>query len=617
MTELATRTLANVQTTVDAIHGYTKPKLQSEAVVRVFATETGLDSPRTQALLTNHLTAIAGGNLPLMGDFIALEDNSIALAAALTSARPSFIRLFKAARLTAGMDISVENMPALLTTVDGNGGPFNLGVLPTAAPASYDTTLFSGWRALADMMFFAQHITSDAVGLDTVLAAANLGDAQRDIAAATGWAQADVEAITNPAGFGWSYPAILIAANLRQLTEVMTLVKPLSVAAATVLSWAAAPTDGQAENITQALRNRYDNERYLDVAKGLNDALRDMRREALVSFLVPQLADRGVSSASDLLSYLLIDVEMTSCMRTSRVKQAISSVQMFIQRVLMGLENGSPQNGEDVSPAAIDDEQWEWRKSYRVWEANRKVFLYPENWIEPELRLDKSPFFRALEADLRKGELTDEAVEKALSNYLYKLDEVASLQVVAHYIKTGRHGGGPIDVIARTPSSPHQYYHRTYNAVDGWTAWESVDLEVESNHHLLYEMHGRKYFAWARFTEQPNDNSAPSWAVQLFVSEYRDGRWSRPITSQQPLVAEPTIVSQSPPHAYTFAVEISGGDAVVKCYRQCGVLDINEDDFVDAHSKFWDTEYKKKEHKKEGFNWVTAIYQDAHKAFAD
>ncbi len=27
---------------------------------------------------------------------------------------------------------------------------------------------------------------------------------------------------------------------------------------------------------------------------------------------------------------------------------------------------------------------WPWRKKYRVWEANRKVFLYPENYLEPE-----------------------------------------------------------------------------------------------------------------------------------------------------------------------------------------------------------------------------------------
>jgi SpoVK/Ycf46/Vps4 family AAA+-type ATPase len=31
--------------------------------------------------------------------------------------------------------------------------------------------------------------------------------------------------------------------------------------------------------------------------------------------------------------------------------------------------------------------EWNWRKNYRVWDANRKIFFYPENWIEPELRL--------------------------------------------------------------------------------------------------------------------------------------------------------------------------------------------------------------------------------------
>jgi SpoVK/Ycf46/Vps4 family AAA+-type ATPase len=33
------------------------------------------------------------------------------------------------------------------------------------------------------------------------------------------------------------------------------------------------------------------------------------------------------------------------------------------------------------------ESEWEWLKRYRVWDANRKIFLYPENWIELELRL--------------------------------------------------------------------------------------------------------------------------------------------------------------------------------------------------------------------------------------
>src|SRR2546423_12291779 len=31
--------------------------------------------------------------------------------------------------------------------------------------------------------------------------------------------------------------------------------------------------------------------------------------------------------------------------------------------------------------------EWEWLRRYRVWDADRKIFLYPENWIEPELHL--------------------------------------------------------------------------------------------------------------------------------------------------------------------------------------------------------------------------------------
>jgi ATPase family associated with various cellular activities (AAA) len=30
---------------------------------------------------------------------------------------------------------------------------------------------------------------------------------------------------------------------------------------------------------------------------------------------------------------------------------------------------------------------WKWRKNYRVRDSNRKIFLYPRNWIEPELCL--------------------------------------------------------------------------------------------------------------------------------------------------------------------------------------------------------------------------------------
>lgn len=47
---------------------------------------------------------------------------------------------------------------------------------------------------------------------------------------------------------------------------------------------------------------------------------------------------------------------------------------------------------------------WNWRNRYRVWEANRKVFLYPENWIEPELSVSANvrASLRKIEAFMRK-----------------------------------------------------------------------------------------------------------------------------------------------------------------------------------------------------------------------
>ena len=60
----------------------------------------------------------------------------------------------------------------------------------------------------------------------------------------------------------------------------------------------------------------------------------------------------------------------------------------------MGLEP------EVVVEADVDGDSawswWKWMSKYRVWEANRKVFLWPENWIEPELKIDRSQFFKDL-----------------------------------------------------------------------------------------------------------------------------------------------------------------------------------------------------------------------------
>ena len=152
------------------------------------------------------------------------------------------------------------------------------------------------------------------------------------------------------------------------------------------------------------LRKRFSDDAWLSNVRKGQDALREQKRDALVALLLsdgdrPWAEKSGATSADHLYEYLLLDTQMSACMTTSRIVQAHAVVQQFAQRCTMGLEAGWQIPANEL----VDWKQWKWMQSYRVWEACRKIFLYPENWMEPEVRDDKSRFFEELESDLNQG----------------------------------------------------------------------------------------------------------------------------------------------------------------------------------------------------------------------
>jgi hypothetical protein len=241
--------------------------------------------------------------------------------------------------------------------------------------------------------------------------------------------------------------------------------------------------------------------------------------------------DNNITDINSLYGYFLIDPEMNPCMITSRIKQAISSMQLFVDRCLMNLEAGIVLSNDFTT-------QWTtWRKRYRIWEANRKIFLYPENWIMPELRDDKSPFFKELESKLRQNEITDETAQDALRNYLEKLDTVANLEAVGVYPDNLT---GIVHVFGRTRNIPHQYYY-TKQMTAIWSAWERIDLDIEGDHLLPVVWNNRLMLFWGIFTEKQEEDSAgfdvpsahekippaPKYLeMKLAWSEYKNGKWT-------------------------------------------------------------------------------------------
>jgi hypothetical protein len=143
-------------------------------------------------------------------------------------------------------------------------------------------------------------------------------------------------------------------------------------------------------------------------------------------------------------------------------------------------------------------------KRYRVWEANRKVFLYPENWLEPELRDDQSTFFKETMSELLQSDITEDTAAVALLTYLSKLEEVAKLEPCGIFVQENEPGKDEDDVVhvvARTAGANRKYYYRRLNP-SGWTPWEQIKLDVEDNPVIPVVWKGRLFLFWLKILQQ-------------------------------------------------------------------------------------------------------------------
>jgi hypothetical protein len=250
--------------------------------------------------------------------------------------------------------------------------------------------------------------------------------------------------------------------------------------------------------IKKAAKSKYTKKEWLTILKPIQDILREKKRTALVQHYLIN------STSNQLYHRFLIDVEMSACQMTSRLKQAIYSAQLFVQRILMNLDPYITVQNPD-SDIENNWNQWKWMKNYRVWEANRKVFLYPENWIEPALRDDKSPFFEELESDLLQNEITHENVEAAFGRYLHKIDSVAHIDVMGLCEGRGASGEKLQHVLGRTKEVPGNYFFRNYNETYGsWSAWEAVDVAITGNHATPAIFNNKVYIFWLEILEKPS-----------------------------------------------------------------------------------------------------------------
>lgn len=473
------------------------------------------------------------------------KDNQIIMGTFFAPKFETFILLEKIVSVLAQFKVTSDEIQPLLTNIPLMWA-LDLKKLPVDSNHSFPS--YESWERLVNLLQFRHKLPDGEPSLFEILDARNLSKEAfiEKLCLRTSWPITEIECLlglkNNAQDKGLlkiSFPSSYDVDMLLKLCDCFNIMNRLGVSAAKVSSWMDI-SSSNAREIKNALKAKYtDKNQWLSVAKLTQSELREKKRNALLTYLLtkPLLNSAGQPlwhDAAGIYAHFLIDPEMSACQMTSRIKQAISSVQLFVQRSFLGLE-------PEITIDAGDDDwhQWEtWMKNYRVWEANRKIFLYPENWLEPDLRDNMSSFYKDVINDLAKGDITNDLAETALMNYITKLEGVARLEICG--IHQHWDNGIVWHVFGRTQGTPHVYYYRQKNQSDEWTAWERIDVDISGDHLLPFVWNNRLYLFWAIFTKKADEKQQlvmpeankpviegpQHWEIQLAWSQYRNKKWS-------------------------------------------------------------------------------------------
>lgn len=498
------------------------------------------------------------------------DDAAVVPVTALVPFREEvYLKAFKAAQLVRALRLTRVELDYL---IDGENVDLDIDELPLAKEV--DPEEWVAWDDLAsfvDLLSLQRSIAfksgsvfelwreveaSDPLTLDPV-------EMAEELARRTGWRAEDVTTLR--ALFGdleepearWQHPKLWSV-----LRAGMDVVRRLDLPAERIraLLVEAEPSIEVANVVRNAYRPRFSRDAWKDTFKPLRDHLRQRQRDALVGYLtshpVPitgQEQPKHFFDANDLYAFYLIDVQNEPDVLISRIRLALNAVQLLVERTFLGLEADISLDETALEEARA---QWEWMRNYRVWEANRKVFLYPENWIEPELRDDKTEIFRQLEEELLQDEIDDERARTALSNYLDKLGELGNLEVIGLYAEGVFADGtnATLHVVGRTRFQPRSFYYRTFEmkqSYDGrWTPWRKVELDIDANFVAPAVFGGRLHLVWPMVQTKQKTTEGPAFAdgsnagveraeyanqIKIVWSEYREteNKWSKPRISKE------------------------------------------------------------------------------------
>jgi hypothetical protein len=298
----------------------------------------------------------------------------------------------------------------------------------------------------------------------------------------------------------------------------------------------------EAELLLQKVSAFYGPTGWAAISGEVHGKLQEHERDAVMGVVLAGLHGDypDIRTPNNVYEFLLTDVETGPEAQISYVKEALNAVQLYLQRCRLRLEPG-------VKKIGIHESWWDWILNYRKWEANRRIFVYPENYLLPAIRQDQTAPFRQLASDLLQSEITAEYVEKAYDTYLNTLLSETQLVLVDAFAGQvhDEKRGGPADAIyifARTATSPYSFYLCRRLEGGPWSEWEAIDLTINSTEVTPVYAFDKLFLFWVQLdelqspavklagTDVSTTTSTTYRASIRYSFQDRSGHWVQPQT---------------------------------------------------------------------------------------
>ncbi|MDR6641723.1 hypothetical protein J2X57_000917 [Luteibacter sp. 1214] len=270
--------------------------------------------------------------------------------------------------------------------------------------------------------------------------------------------------------------------------------------------------------------------------RGVSEACAERLRDARLACYI-RLNDWGtlkgrINTPDDLYEYLLLDPLVTAKPTTSRLAEAIASVQLYLHRCREGME-------PDVIASALAELKrpggyfayWDaYHKRYGTWAGLQRLLRYPASFLDPTLRYIKSEPFRQLEQTLSSARLTAAHADLAFEQFIGGVTSRLDIRIDDAY-ETEEGANSSIYLLGHDNSVPINYYWRRgdapYSTAWRWSDWQRIASPAPTKAAAapsVFLFQGRLRVAWWESRDDSYDGSSPElFKISLAIASLVPG----------------------------------------------------------------------------------------------